>query len=74
MLEMYTCNPFSLDQLAIYDSWFEPVLETLPTLVPNGFIYLRAEPDTCFRRMKKRARNEENTVQLSYLQVQSTLR
>ncbi|GAX83700.1 hypothetical protein CEUSTIGMA_g11125.t1 [Chlamydomonas eustigma] len=54
-------------ELAIYDSWFEPVLNTFPTLIPNGFIYLRAEADTCFRRMKRRSRNEENTVQLSYL-------
>lgn len=56
-------------QLAIYDSWFNPVINTLPTLIPNGFIYLRAQPETCYRRMQKRARNEETTVQLDYLQV-----
>ncbi len=56
-------------QLSIYDSWFDPVLKTLPTLVPNGFIYLRAGPDTCHRRMKMRARSEEGTVGLDYLQV-----
>lgn len=56
-------------QLAIYDSWFDPVLATLPTLVPNGFIYLRANPETCYRRMQKRSRSEESTVQLEYLQV-----
>jgi deoxyadenosine/deoxycytidine kinase len=55
--------------LAIYDSWFSPVINTMPTLVPNGFIYLRAQPETCFRRMQKRARSEEGTVQLEYLQV-----
>jgi len=55
-------------ELAVYDSWFDPVLKTLPTLVPNGFIYLRANPDTCFRRMQKRSRNEESSVQLEYLQ------
>ncbi len=58
-------------QLAIYDSWFDPMLKTLPTLVPNGFIYLRAKPDTCFRRMQKRSRNEESTVELEYLEVRA---
>lgn len=55
-------------ELAIYDSWFDPMLKTLPTLVPNGFIYLRAKPETCFRRMQKRSRNEESTVELEYLE------
>ena len=45
------------------------MLKTLPTLVPNGFIYLHAKPDTCHRRLKKRAREEENTVGLDYLEV-----
>ena len=62
------CHYFP-SQLSIYDSWFDPVLKTLPTLVPNGFIYLRAGPDTCHRRMKMRARSEEGTVGLDYLQV-----
>eukprot|EP00798_Chlamydomonas_sp_ICE-L_P001429 gene1429-32802_t len=53
--------------LSIYDSWFDPVLKTMPTLVPNGFIYLRAGPDTCHRRMMSRGRAEENTVELDYL-------
>ncbi|GFH31483.1 deoxycytidine kinase [Haematococcus lacustris] len=30
-------------ELSIYDAWFDPVLTTLPTLVPHAFIYLRAQ-------------------------------
>eukprot|EP00798_Chlamydomonas_sp_ICE-L_P016791 gene16791-23068_t len=56
-------------ELSIYDSWFDPVLQTLPTLVPNGFIYLRAGPDTCHRRMTNRGRNEENSVHHSGLDL-----
>lgn len=37
--------------------------------VPNGFIYLRAEPETCHRRMQRRNRSEEGGVPLEYLQV-----
>lgn len=56
-------------ELAVYDSWFDPVLQSLPSLVPHGFVYLRAMPETCHRRMTSRARSEENSVNLGYLQV-----
>lgn len=55
-------------ELAVYDSWFDPLLESRPSLVPDGFVYLRAEPETCHRRMQKRGRSEESGVPLPYLQ------
>ncbi|KAL6897304.1 hypothetical protein ACP4OV_007000 [Aristida adscensionis] len=54
-------------ELSIYDSWFDPVLSSLPGLVPDGFIYLRATPDTCHKRMMLRRRTEEGSVTLQYL-------
>ncbi|TYK00425.1 Deoxycytidine kinase [Cucumis melo var. makuwa] len=54
-------------EISIYDSWFDPVVSTLPGLVPDGFIYLRASPDTCHQRMKLRKRTEEGGVSLEYL-------
>ena len=44
------------------------VTQVLPTLVPDGFIYLRAEPEMCKERMTRRARSEEGGVELHYLQ------
>jgi hypothetical protein len=35
---------------AVYDSWFNPMLDSSPSLVPDGFIYLRAQPTTCMQR------------------------
>ncbi|PHT50222.1 hypothetical protein CQW23_09969 [Capsicum baccatum] len=55
-------------EISIYDSWFDPVVSTLPGLVPDGFIYLRASPDTCHKRMMLRKRTEEGGVSLEYLQ------
>eukprot|EP00884_Botryococcus_braunii_P010284 jgi/Botrbrau1/19257/Bobra.0073s0007.1 len=55
-------------ELKIYDSWFNPVLSWMPSLVPDGFIYLKAEPTTCMERMKKRGRGEEAQVSISYLE------
>ncbi|GKV09082.1 hypothetical protein SLEP1_g20629 [Rubroshorea leprosula] len=54
-------------EISIYDSWFDPVLSCLPGLVPDGFIYLRASPDTCHKRMLLRKRAEEGGVTLDYL-------
>ncbi|EFJ40458.1 hypothetical protein VOLCADRAFT_33236, partial [Volvox carteri f. nagariensis] len=56
-------------ELAIYDAWFGPILASLPTLVPNGLIYLRASPNTCMARLRKRARSEEGGIPLDYLKV-----
>ncbi|KAK9270348.1 hypothetical protein L1049_025927 [Liquidambar formosana] len=54
-------------EISIYDSWFDPVVSTLPGLIPDGFIYLRASPDTCHKRMMLRKREEEGGVTLDYL-------
>ncbi|KAG6656296.1 hypothetical protein CIPAW_04G012900 [Carya illinoinensis] len=54
-------------EISIYDSWFDPVVSCLPGLIPDGFIYLRASPDTCHKRMQLRKRTEEGGVSLEYL-------
>ncbi|GFR44960.1 hypothetical protein Agub_g6270 [Astrephomene gubernaculifera] len=55
-------------ELTMYDAWFGPILASLPTLVPNGLIYLRASPATCMARLRRRARSEEGGIPLDYLQ------
>ncbi|GFZ03049.1 P-loop containing nucleoside triphosphate hydrolases superfamily protein [Actinidia rufa] len=45
----------------------DPVVSCLPGLIPDGFIYLRASPDTCHKRMLLRKRAEEGGVSLEYL-------
>ncbi|KAL5729345.1 hypothetical protein ACHQM5_002315 [Ranunculus cassubicifolius] len=54
-------------EISIYDSWFDPVVSTLPGLIPDAFIYLRASPDRCHQRMMLRKREEEGGVSLNYL-------
>jgi deoxyadenosine/deoxycytidine kinase len=54
-------------EISIYDSWFDPVVSAMPGLVPDAFIYLRATPDTCLRRLHSRNREEETSVTLDYL-------
>ncbi|KAK9843834.1 hypothetical protein WJX81_008356 [Elliptochloris bilobata] len=54
-------------ELAVYDSWFDPMVAQLPGVVPDGFVYLHASPETCARRMASRGRAEEGGVSLEYL-------
>ena len=50
----------------LYRKWFEWLVDEYDVL-PNGFIYLRTSPDVAFSRLKKRHREEEKVVALSYL-------
>ena len=36
--------------------------------IPDGFIYLKADPQVCFERMQKRNRTGEEAVKLAYLE------
>ncbi|XP_066423395.1 deoxyguanosine kinase, mitochondrial isoform X3 [Molothrus aeneus] len=54
---------------AIYQDWHELLLRHLaPHAAPHGFLYLRASPQTCLERLRRRARSEEGGVQLGYLE------
>jgi deoxycitidine kinase len=49
--------------------WHTMMLESLgEKLHLSGIIYLRTKPETCFERLQRRARSEEATVPLDYLQ------
>lgn len=50
----------------IYKEWFSWLAEKYSPK-PNGFIYLRTSPETCFKRMQKRCRSEEKGISLDYL-------
>ena len=52
---------------AIYRDWSTYLFDSLEDLQLDGFIYLRALPDTCAKRMAKRGRLEEQGVNIEYL-------
>ncbi|MDA9846990.1 deoxynucleoside kinase [Flavobacteriaceae bacterium] len=50
-----------------YCSWFDWLSDTF-NVKPTGFIYLRAEPEVSYERIKKRCRSGEETIPFEYLQ------
>ncbi|KAM8973316.1 deoxyguanosine kinase, mitochondrial-like [Pelodytes ibericus] len=52
----------------VYQEWHSFLTKEFANRVAlDGFVYLRATPEKCFERLHRRARMEENTLQLDYL-------
>jgi len=51
----------------LYNEWFTWLVDSY-MIKPHGFIYLQANPNTCYARLLKRKRFEEAVVPLEYLQ------
>lgn len=49
-------------EMDAYDYWFEPMVQALPAVLPDGFVYLRASAATCHHRLTQRSREEEASV------------
>jgi len=54
-------------ELSVYDSWFSMEIAQDNELTPDGFIYLKAKPETCIKRLRGRNRSEEAGVDADYL-------
>ncbi|MFH1461328.1 MAG: deoxynucleoside kinase [bacterium] len=64
----YESGTMSSLEWQIYKDWFAWLVEGY-TQRPDGFVYLKTSPNTCYDRMKKRDRSEEKEVPLSYLEL-----
>jgi deoxyadenosine/deoxycytidine kinase len=41
-------------EVAAYEAWYHGVVAALPNVVPDAFVYLRADPVVCYDRLKAR--------------------
>ncbi|XP_042327379.1 deoxyguanosine kinase, mitochondrial isoform X2 [Sceloporus undulatus] len=71
---VFAKNLFEIGHLAetewiIYQDWHSFLLQAFEDqLSLHGFLYLRAPPEICLERLRRRARPEEDGVQLHYLE------
>lgn len=63
---LYDDNQMEEIEYTIYKKWFDELTEDIIKL--NGIIYLKTEPKVSFNRIKKRNRNGENNIPLSYIE------
>ncbi|KAL4437299.1 hypothetical protein ABPG75_004438 [Micractinium tetrahymenae] len=56
-------------EVSVYNQIFDDHLKTDLGLIPDGFVYLRASPDTCMHRLRKRSRSEEVGIEQGYLEM-----
>ena len=52
----------------LYQEWFNWLIGSY-AIIPDGFIYLRTDPQVCYERLLKRNRAEEVGVSLEYLEL-----
>lgn len=64
---LFETGQMSSLEWTLYQEWFSWFMQD-HVKKPNGFIYLRTNPKTCYNRLLKRARHEEQAVPISYLE------
>ncbi|XP_064643760.1 thymidine kinase 2, mitochondrial-like isoform X2 [Lineus longissimus] len=53
-------------EYSVLSEWYEWIIANQDVKV-DLFVYLKADPETCYERIKQRARKEESTVPLSFI-------
>ena len=59
---------FNDAEWAVYNDFYSWIMAQNPDITCDAYIYLRVKPATCLDRSKRRARKEEATLSLEYLQ------
>lgn len=62
----YQSGGLSAIEWEIYKQWFAFLMKG-KCKVPKGFIYLKASPELCLQRIKKRNRSGEENITIEYL-------
>jgi len=61
---LFDSNKINTFEYQIYNKWFDEFVKKLPE---HKFIYLHTKPDTCIKRIKTRARDGEDKIDIEYL-------
>ncbi|KAG7318512.1 hypothetical protein KOW79_018267 [Hemibagrus wyckioides] len=67
---MFQLGCINSTEWAVYQDWHSFLVEQFgPKVQLEGIIYLRASPQTCMERLRRRGREEEQGIQLDYLET-----
>ncbi|KAK3514486.1 hypothetical protein QTP70_018684 [Hemibagrus guttatus] len=67
---MFELGCINSTEWAVYQDWHSFLVEQFgPKVQLEGIIYLRASPQTCMERLRRRGREEEQGIQLDYLEA-----
>lgn len=61
---LYSDGKINNIEFQCYKMWFDHFLEDLPGIL---FVYIKADPEVCYERIKKRNRDGESNISLDYL-------
>lgn len=64
---LHTQGKINNVELKVYDEWYSWLLEKTKDTLPIAHVYLRANPEICYKRIQKRKREQENNISLDYL-------
>ncbi|KAJ3603704.1 hypothetical protein NHX12_028448 [Muraenolepis orangiensis] len=68
-LTLFEMGSINSTEWALYQDWHTFLVEQFGHQVElEGIIYLRASPQTCLERVRRRGRAEESTLELNYLE------
>nr|AAI53450.1 Zgc:86625 [Danio rerio] len=68
-LNMFALGCINSTEWAVYQDWHSFLIEQFGHRVQlEGIIYLRASPQMCLERLNRRAREEEQEIELDYLE------
>lgn len=64
---LFETNKISTMEWKLYEQWFNWLTQN-QELLPNHYIYLQANYNVSYQRILKRARTEEDTIPIEYIQ------
>lgn len=61
---LYDNNNISLENYSIYLKWFDTFVDCFKV---NKIVYVKTDPEICYKRIQKRSRTGESNIELEYL-------
>jgi deoxyguanosine kinase len=65
---LYQDKKISKLEWELYIEWFDWLTAEFKSIIPDYYIYLKADPAVSFKRIQQRTRSEESTIPFEYIE------